>query len=232
MKSLYGYFVITAFVAATVAAANIPAFADTYHTATFTGNINGGSANCKAPFDSVITQGGPISGSFVIDDNLIPASNSGWVNVFFSDFPDIVKIPDATAFTINLGTPSLTFTLADAIQNSGAIQFYNGNFRGFFFATDFIFTDNNPYRFDDQGGTWSIKLLNQLGGFPVPLTSAKVNGVITGMTIGAVYEPTPPPPVPEPATMLLLGLALMGLAGVRREIQKQDKTSGGRGVIK
>lgn len=220
MKSLYRFFVITAFVAAMVVAVSIPVFADTYHTATFAGNINGGSANCKAPFNSVITQGGPISGSFVMDDNLIPASNSGWVNVFFSSFPDIVNIPYATAFTINLGTPSLTFTLADAIQNSGAIQFYNGSFRGFFFATDFMFTDNNPYRFDDQGGTWSIKLLDQLGGSPVPLTSAKVNGVITGMTIGAVYEPTPPPPVPEPAAMLLLGLGLAGLAGVRGKFQK------------
>jgi hypothetical protein len=194
----------------------IPAFGDTYHTATFTGHINPGNANVKAPFNSVLTQGGPISGSFVIDDNLIPLPGSGFVNVFFSSFPDIALIPAATAFTIDLGVPALTFTLADAIQNSGAIQFNNGQFRGFFFDADFMFTDNKPYRFDDQGGTWSIKLLDQLGGSPVPLTSAKVSGVITGMTTGEPYTP-----VPEPATMLLLGSGLIGLAGYgRRRFKK------------
>ena len=166
--------------------------------------------NCVATF----TQGGPISGNFVIDDNLIPASNSGFVNVFFSNFPDIATIPSATAFTIDLGANSLVFTLADAIQNSGAIQFNNGNFVGFFFDTDFMF-DNMPYRFDDQGGSWNIKLLDQLGGSPVPLTSAKVNGRIDGMALGEVYNPTPS--VPEPSTFLLLGAGLGGLALLKRK---------------
>jgi hypothetical protein len=217
MKSIYRCLAVSACAAALAIAVHIPAFADTYHAATFTGHISPGSANVKAPFNSVITQGGPISGSFIIDDNLIPAPNSGFVNVFFSSFPDIANIPDATAFTIDLGAPSLTFTLADAIQNSGAIQFNNGQFVGFFFVADFIFTDNNPYRFDDQGGTWSIKLLDQLGGSPVPLTTAKVNGHIDGMTIGQPYSPVPPPPVPEPTTILLLGLGLIGLVGIRKK---------------
>lgn len=217
MKSFYRISVMSIFTVALFIAANIPVFADTYHNATFTGNISPGNANVKAPFNSVLTPGGPISGSFIIDDNMIPASNSGYVNVFFSSFPDIANIPAATAFTINLGTPSLTFTLADAIQNSGAIQFYNGNFRGFFFDADFIFTDNNPYRFDNQGGTWNIKLLDQLGGSPVPLTSAKVNGVITGMTLGQPY--IPPSSVPLPASIYLLGFGLMSIAGIRRKFR-------------
>ena len=215
MKTYIKYFAITVIAATWVVAATISAFADTYHLATFTGHINPGNANVKTPFNSVLTQGGPISGNFVIDDNLIPASNSGFVNVFFSNFPDIATIPSATAFTIDLGAISLVFTLADAIQNSGAIQFNNGNFVGFFFDTDFMF-DNMPYRFDDQGGSWNIKLLDQLGGSPVPLTSAKVIGHIDGMALGEVYNPTPS--VPEPSTFLLLGAGLGGLALLRRRL--------------
>jgi hypothetical protein len=189
--------------------------------ATFTGHINSGNANVRAPFNSVLTQGGPISGSFVIDDNLIPALNSGFMNVPFSSFSDIANIPAATAFTIDLGTPSLIFTLADAIQNSGAIQFNNGQFVGFFFDADFMFTDNKPYRFDDQGGTWRIILIDQLGGSQVPLSGNKVNGHIDGMTIGEVYNPTSPiPAIPEPSTLLLLGSGLVGLLGFRKRLRR------------
>lgn len=219
MKSSLRFCLIAAFVAMWVMETTIPVFADTYHLATFTGNINPGNANVRVPFNSVLTQGSPISGSFVIDDNLIPASNSGFVNVPFSSFPDIGKIPAATAFTINLGTSSLIFTLTDAIQNSGAIQFNNGQFVGFFFASDFTFTDNKPYRFDDQGGSWKIILLDQIGGSMVPLSGNKVTGVITGMTIGDVYNPTSS--VPEPSTMILLGSGLVGLVGYGRRRMKK-----------
>lgn len=206
--------IIAVFAAMLVLVANLPAFADTYFTADIIGAISSGTSNVKTPFTSILTQGDPISGSFVYDANLIPAAGSGFQNVYFSSFPDIAKISAATAFTINLGNAAVTFTLADAIQNSGAIQYNNGQFVGFFFDADFTYA-GNPYRFDDQGGSWSIKLLDHIGGSPVPLTSAKVNGHITGLG-----TPQPFTPVPVPPTVLLLGSGLVGMVGLRRKFKK------------
>ena len=47
--------------AASLVATAAPALADTYHLADFSGHLNGGNANVKAPFNSVITQGGPVA---------------------------------------------------------------------------------------------------------------------------------------------------------------------------
>jgi hypothetical protein len=78
--------------AALLVAPNI-AVSDTYTSVSFSGAINGGSANVKPPFSGDgFTQGDPISGSFVFDNQLVPASGSGFTNVFFSNFPDIAEI--------------------------------------------------------------------------------------------------------------------------------------------
>jgi hypothetical protein len=94
------------------------------------------------------------------------------------------------------------------------------NFNGFFFDADFtFFVDNNPYRLDVQGLTFSIKLLNQIGGSPVPLTSAKVNGKLYSPFFNEQpFEPSPT--VPLPPTILLLGSSLAGLIGFRKVFKK------------
>jgi hypothetical protein len=214
------YFIAGLVMLMTLALAS-PGLADTYHSADFSGSINGGNSNCKYPFNTIISQGGPVSGNFVYDDQLIPASSPfPGVNVKFSSFPDIGLIPPATAFTIDLGAIALTFTLADAIQNSGAIQYLNGQFNGFFFVTDFdFFVDNRPYRLAIQGLVFSIKLLDQIGGSPVPLTSAFVNGkLITSLTNVQPYVPSSPAPLPP--TIVLLGSSLAGLIGMRKVCKK------------
>src|ERR1700730_1256946 len=95
---LYLRQVLTA-VAALLVASTI-AWADTYTIASFSGAINGGSANVKPPFSgNGFTQGDSISGSFVFDNQLVPPPASGFRNVFFSTFPDIAAIPPALKLT-------------------------------------------------------------------------------------------------------------------------------------
>jgi hypothetical protein len=84
-------------------------FADTYHTANFSGQL-GSSPNIKPPFaGNGFNPGGAVTGSFVYDDNLIPSSGTGAFNVFFSSFPDLAQIPSTTAFDLSVG--GLTFGL-------------------------------------------------------------------------------------------------------------------------
>jgi len=87
-------------------------YIDAYHAAEFTGQLGSGP-NIRAPFNSVLSPSGQVTGSFVYDDALIPPSGSGFVNVFFSSFPDTA----ATGFptgqnlingTINIGSANLT----------------------------------------------------------------------------------------------------------------------------
>jgi hypothetical protein len=214
MKSFSRWCVLAGLTVMWVVFANFPVFADTYHSADFSGGIFGGSANCLPPFDTIISQSGPVSGSLVYDDQLIPGSGSGSVNVFFSSFPDSANIPAATAFTINLGAPAVTFTLADAVSGTGAIQYNNGHFNGFFFLADFTF-DGNQYELNVQGGLWNIQQL--VNG--VPTLNKLVSGYIS-IGDASLTNVQPFTPVPLPSTILLFGSSLAGLVGFRKLFKK------------
>src|SRR5262249_29682763 len=146
------------------------AMADTYTSATFSGSINPGGANVKAPFSgNGFTQSDPFSGSFVFDNQLVPAL--GTVNVPFSSFPDIALIPNATAFSMTFDT--LSFNLGDNFSSllPAGIQYKNGVFNGFEFITDFAF-QGKEYQFRIDGPIITVKALDGIpnafdpNGFP------------------------------------------------------------------
>src|SRR5689334_8107198 len=89
-----------------------PATAASFIEVNYSGAINSGSANVKAPFNTIgsgFTQSMPFSGSFYYDPAAVPAS--GVTNVFFDSSSGI---PATDAFTLDFGP--LSFTLADNID--------------------------------------------------------------------------------------------------------------------
>jgi hypothetical protein len=198
------------------AAAPSAVFADTYFSANFTFGVFGGNANQQPPFQGVVASypaGGTFTGSLVFDQTLVPGPGSGFVNVFFSSFPDIAQIPPATALDIPLGSLP-AFTLADAVtpmfgSQEAAIQYNNGAFHGLFYISDFTF-NGNPYELQIQGGSLSIVPI--VNGNPT--FNSLVNGFVN-FSLSNVQPFTPVAPgVPEPSTwaMMLLGFAGLGFA--------------------
>jgi PEP-CTERM motif len=193
------------------------AWADVYTSANFTFGTNPGNANVQSPFTSVLSQGQTFTGSLVFDNNLVPGPGTGFVNVFFSGFPDIGLIPSATALDLPLGgLPA--FTLAGAqVQfptQEAAIQYNNGKFNGLFYISDFTF-QGNPYELQIQGGSFDI--------VPIVNGNPGLNSLVNGhidlsLTNEQSFTPVTPA-VPEPSTwvMLLLGFAGIGLMAYRRK---------------
>ena len=195
------------------------ASADVYMTANFSGAINPGGANVKAPFTgNGFAQSDPLSGSFVFDSSLIPAS--GVVNVFYPNFPDIGAIAPATAFNITLD--GLSFNLADNINSQIApgIQYKNGAFNGFEFITDFAF-QSKQYEFHIDGTAITVKLIDPNTGFVTG--NNLINGHINlGLTNVASFDPNAvASSVPEPSTwaMMILGFFGVGFVAYRRRNQ-------------
>jgi hypothetical protein len=195
------------------------AVADVYYTADFTFGVFGGNANQQAPFVGVVApypSGGAFTGILVYDQTLVPAGGTGLVNVFFSSFPDIARIPAATALNLPLGSLP-AFTLANAVAQFGsqeaAIQYNNGAFNGLFYVSDFTY-QGNPYELQIQGGSLSIVPI--VGG--VPTFNSLVNGYVDFSLSNAQLYMPPAPTVPEPSTwaMVLFGFAALGFVGYRR----------------
>jgi hypothetical protein len=202
-------------IAALVLSASV-ASADVYMTANFSGSINPGNFNVKAPFSgNGFVQSDPLSGSFVFDSSLIPAS--GTVNVFYPSFPDIAAIAPATAFNLTLN--GLSFDLSDNLNalTSPGIQYKNGAFNGFNFITNFSFQAKD-YQFRINGTAITVRLIDPNSGFATgnSLINAHIDLALTNV---APFDPNAVTPgVPEPSTwaMMILGFAGVGFMAYRR----------------
>jgi hypothetical protein len=194
------------------------AFADSYHTATFSGSLSS-APNIKAPFAGVLTPSATITGHFVYDDALI-TSTSTPTNVLFSNFPDIGIIPSATAFQLDLGPRldgqgDIILDLSNSVLNSAGIQYLNGEFNGFVGAFDFMF-QGSSYELRFQGPVISVRQ----GQNGVTGTTNLVNGrLVVGagsLTDVTVYDPNATQATPEFSSLMLLGTGLAGGIGIAR----------------
>ena len=196
-----------------------PAQADTYTKANFSAGIFGGNANVQSPFSgNGFFQGQTFTGSFVYDNELVPAGGTGFVNVGVASFPDIAVIPALDLFTFNFGP--LVFSAADADEPM-AIQYNNGNFNGFFYVNNFAF-QGGDYQLVISGGSLSVRLLAA----GIPTGNSLVNGyvnigntAVTGKTV--FVPPVVGQAVPEPGTwaMMVAGFGIAGAAMRRRKVR-------------
>ena len=194
-----------------------PASADTYTSADFSGGIFPGNGNVLPPFSTNgFNQGDPITGSLVFDNQLVPTSGSGFVNVFYNTFPDIAAIPPATA--LNLTLDGLHFNLSDNLDSllPAGIQYNNGQFNGLEFITDFAFL-GNEYQFRIDGSSVTVFAVDASGN---PTGSRLIGGFInTGNSSLTGEAPFVPGATPLPSALPLFasGLGALGLVGWRRK---------------
>ncbi len=71
----------------------------------------------------------------------------------------------------------------------------------------------NPY---DDLDTWTVIFMDPTASHTTPIVFSNAGGD----NVGAILDNIVLKQVPEPATLLLLGLGLMGLAGIRRTFKK------------
>jgi hypothetical protein len=175
------------------------------------------NACCSTPFGGITYRGPNISGSFIYDPSLIPASGTGFVNV-----PLPVTDPDAFHLVMgDLVSPApFIFTAAMALPTTVAqVQYNNGAFKGFSYFSAFFY-NAHEYQLDIQGGIWTIyDRANGVENLSNIAASGYINVGNANVTNVRPFEAVTA--APEPASLVLLATGLLGVFGV---VQRKRKT--------
>lgn len=193
-----GLFSVTSNFSASLAAAGISGFSST------------SCFNCAAP--------AAVNGHVIYDTSVLLPSPIPSAGVNVASIGAIANVSNNAIFEFNIG--SLSFHFGDAgIQGGPMVQYDRlGRFRGFFFDETFLSPNNTALEISLQGTTFTLR-----DGQFNTLLSGFLNGGNAGLTNRQLFVPPQVPDpgnnIPEPATLTLLGLALLGLVASKMRMK-------------